>query len=78
MNRQPTQCDYIVRYMREVGSITTFEAFVELGITRLGARISEMRKNGWKIKGVPETSKNRFGKSVSYMRYFLEGGADNG
>ena len=70
-NKQPTQCEYIVRYMREFGSITTFEAFVELGITRLGARISEMRKSGMKIKGVTETSKNRFGKNVSYMRYYL-------
>ena len=70
-NRNPTQVDYILMYMNQFGSITTYEAFTELGITRLGARISEMRKNGHNIIGEIERRKNRFGKSVTFMRYRL-------
>lgn len=70
-NKNPTQVDYILMYMREFGSITTFEAFTELGVARLGARISEMRKAGHNIIGETETRRNRFGKMVTFMRYRL-------
>ena len=70
-NSRPTQCDYIMMYLTEYGTITTYEAFTELGITRLGARISEMRRKGINIIGASETRKNRFGKKVSFMRYRL-------
>ena len=70
-NSRPTQCDYILDFMKENGSITTFDAFTELGCVRLGARISEMRKRGINIIGKSETRKNRFGKNVSFMRYRL-------
>lgn len=70
-NKRPTQCDYILRYLQECGSITTFEAFTELGIVRLGARISEMRSNGINIIGNREKRKNRYGKPITFMRYRL-------
>lgn len=34
-----TQKDRIINYIREFGSITSWEAFEELGIMQLGARI---------------------------------------
>lgn len=43
-NKRPTQVERIKKYIKDFGSITTLEAFTELGIVRLGARISEMRK----------------------------------
>lgn len=70
-NRRPTQCEHIMQYMQTFGSITTFEAFTELGCVRLGARISEMRKSGINIIGESETRRNRFGKLVTFMRYRL-------
>lgn len=70
-NKRPTQCEHIMQYMQEFGSITSFEAFIELGVTRLGARISEMRKSGINIIGKKETRVNRFGKKASFMRYRL-------
>ena len=42
MKKQETQADQIRRYVRQNGSITTMEAFFELGITKLATRISEM------------------------------------
>lgn len=70
-NKRPTQCDRIIIYIKDFGSITTLEAFTELGIVRLGARISELRAKGLPIDDKPEIVKNRYGESCHIKRYFL-------
>ena len=49
-----TQHDRVLKYMEDFGSITTLDAFRDLGITKLTTRISEMRKMGMVIIGTPE------------------------
>lgn len=66
-----TQHEKILEYMNRFGSITTYDAFRDLGITKLTTRISELRKSGIEIFGVREEAKNRFGEPVSYNRYSL-------
>ena len=61
----------ILRYMKAYGSITTKEAFVDLGCTRLSEYIRQIRlehrvADEW-IKG-----KNRFGETTHYKKYWLE------
>lgn len=54
MKKQETQADQIRRYVRQNGSITTMEAFFELGITKLATRISEMTRSGaYSVKKTP-------------------------
>lgn len=72
MNSKPTQCDRIRQYIKDFGSITTAEAFTELGTVRLGARISEMRKRGENITDETEVVKNRYGERTTIKRYYLE------
>lgn len=72
-NSRPTQCDRIKKYIEDFGSITTLEAFTELGVVRLGARISEMRSNGVPIEDKPETVTNRYGEKCHIKRYFIKG-----
>lgn len=67
-----TQRSMIVAYMKEHGSITTYEAFEQLGITKLTTRISELRAGGFKIRQRTEAGLNRFGKAVSWNRYWIE------
>lgn len=67
-----TQNERIIKYLRDFGTITTLEAVLDLGILRLGARISELRKQGWKIKDKFETTNNRYNEKVSYKKYWLE------
>ena len=43
-----TQQELIEKYIRDFGSITPYEAFKDLGITKLSTRISEMKKKGLK------------------------------
>ena len=64
-----TQKEMIVRYMDDFGSITTMEAFSDLGITRLASRIHELVRSGLQIKKEIVTSKNRYGEDVHYTRY---------
>ena len=66
-----TQCDRIIQYMEMFGSITPFEAFRDLGITKLATRISEMKKKGMEFEQEWVKSKNRFGEDVNFMKYSL-------
>ena len=64
-----TQKERIVQYLDDFGSITTMEAFSDLGITRLASRIHELVSNGLPIKKEMVSSKNRYGEEVHFMRY---------
>lgn len=68
-----TQCDRILRHMRDVGGITQGDAYNEYGIMRLGARIWELRRQGYDIRREMVQSKNRYGEKVSFARYRLGG-----
>ena len=67
-----TQCEQIMDYLHQFGSITPMEAFADLGITKLATRVSEMRKDGREFKIERIKSKNRFGKTVCYAKYSLK------
>lgn len=67
-----TQKEMILDYMRQTGSITTADAVAEIGCYRLAARISDLKRDGVKVKSEPVTSRNRWGKKVRFKRYSLE------
>lgn len=67
-----TQHDRIIKYMKDFGSITTLQAFMDLGITKLTTRISEMRRDGIAIEGTPITVENRYGDKCHIHRYTLK------
>lgn len=60
----------ILRLLKEQGSITTWEAFTELGCTRLSEYIRQLRTE-YNIKDEWITTKNRYGEKVQYKRYWL-------
>ena len=60
----------ILNYIRDFGSITTFEAFTELGCTRLSEYIRQLRLN-YDIKDIWITSTNRYGEKVQFKKYWL-------
>lgn len=67
-----TNADRVLNYIKEFGSITSLDAFRDLGNTRLSASIFILRKE-YDIKSVNETTKNRYGDKVTYARYYLAG-----
>lgn len=64
-----TQHERILQYIDDFGSITPMQAFFDLGITKLATRISELSQRGYAFEKVYESSRNRYGECVHYMRY---------
>lgn len=61
----------VINYMREFGSITSFEAFTDLGCTRLSEYIRQARLT-LNVKDKWEKTVNRYGEKVEYKRYWIE------
>lgn len=66
-----TQVEKVVKYMNDFGSISTMEAFTELGITRLASRIHDITRMGIEISKENVSGKNRYGETIHYTRYRL-------
>lgn len=65
-----TQNEQIVSYMREHGSISTMEAF-GIGITRLSARIFELKEKGYEIRDEKVKYTAQDGKKKCYNRFSI-------
>lgn len=63
------QCEKIIDYINRYGSITTYQAFKDLGITRLSSRIHDLVLKGYDFNRQSVTTKNRDGESVTYTKY---------
>lgn len=68
-----TQTEKVLRHMKKFGTITPMDAIREYGCLRLGARICELRRDGYNIKSKIITGINRFGERTHYAEYNLEG-----
>ena len=66
-----TQKQRIINYIREFGSITSLDAYKDLGITQLATRIKELKELGYEFETKWESSKNRYGEKVDFKRYYL-------
>ena len=68
-----TQNEMLIKYLNEHGSITTYESYSKLFITRLSARIFDI-KNKYGIEFDEEwvTKKNIYGKICSFKKYILK------
>ena len=63
-----TQCQEVLECIDTQGFITTMDAY-DRGITRLSARIHELRRMGIDIKADTVQAKNRHGKPIHYAKY---------
>lgn len=65
-----TQKQEVIRHLNENSSLTSWEAFMEYGITRLSAIIYVLRHDeGWDIETKSITRKNRYGNPVTFAKY---------
>lgn len=65
------QKERILQYIKDFGSITSYEAYTELGVTQLGARIFELKKNNYNFTDEIVSRKNRYGEDVKFKKYML-------
>lgn len=61
----------VIDYINKYGSITTFQAFQDLGITRLSEYIRQIREER-KVLDETITTKNRYGEKVWYKKFYFE------
>lgn len=67
-----TQTDLVLEYMVENGGISAFDAYSKLGITRLSARIFDLRKAGVKITSTRIGYKAKDGRAKHYDVFRLD------
>lgn len=61
----------IIDYINKFGSITTFQAFTDLGCTRLSEYIRQIREER-QVLDETIKSKNRYGENVWYKKFYFE------
>ena len=66
-----TQCKMLLAHLLSAGSITPREAYNQYGIMRLGARIWDLKHQGYDIITEQEQAFNRFGKPTRFAKYKL-------
>ena len=68
-----TQKDLILKYIKDFGSISSWDAYKDLGITQLGARIFELKEKGYVFKKERVKRLNRYGREIAFDKYSLVG-----
>ena len=67
-----TQKDRIMDYLSKYGSITSWQAYEDLGITQLATRIKELHDQmGINFKKERIYKTNRFGQKCHYDKYMI-------
>jgi hypothetical protein len=66
-----SQNERLAEYLTTHKTINPLEAWQELGIYRLGARIFDLREKGLKIESKLVTVYNRFGEDCRVSQYEL-------
>lgn len=66
-----TQCERILRHMKDYGSIDPMVAIKEYGCMRLTSRIHDLKGQGYAIVSERTNGKNRYGERTSYCTYRL-------
>lgn len=66
-----TQKEVIRKRLEKKGCITSYQAFIRYGITRLSAIIYDLRKEGMEISAETITKRNRYGNTCNFAKYTL-------
>lgn len=64
------QCEKMLDYMKEHGSITGMES-INMGVMNYKGRINDLRKLGVAIETKMESRVNAQGEKKTYARYYL-------
>lgn len=67
-----TQCDRILRHLRDYGTISSLEAVNEYGIMRLASRINDLKAQGVPILSETKVGKNRYGEDTHFSVYRIK------
>ena len=63
-----TQCERVLKYMHDFGSINPLQAMGDLGVMRLGARIYDLKRDGYHINRKMVTAKKQIRRACQLRR----------
>lgn len=69
-DKKITMKDRVFKYMQDFGEITTRDAFIDLGCTRLSEYIRQIRIE-YDVKDEWLHSINRYGEKVAFKKFWL-------
>jgi biotin operon repressor len=67
-----TQVERVLKYLEDGKKLTCLNAFEELGITQVAARIFELKEKGHDIKTNRRKVTNRYNEICSVAEYYME------
>lgn len=67
-----TQAEEVLYHLLFIGKLSSYGAIREYGITRLAARVWELRKEGFEIQSEEIEFTTRHGRKSGYSRYFFK------
>ena len=62
----------VLEYINKFGSITSYQSFLDLGITRLSDRIFTLKKKGYEFTTEWVYVTNRYDEKIKYKKYMLK------
>ena len=69
--KRRTQTDVVLEHLRKHKSITSWEAIMEYGITRLANRVFQLKEEGYNIPTERITVTTRLGNTTNIAKYTL-------
>ena len=66
-----TQCERVLAYIEDFGSITSLQAVQDLGCMRLASRINDLKRMGYPVRKRSAKAANRYGETVYFAEYYL-------
>lgn len=66
-----TQKTAILEYLLKGNRLTSMKAFKLFGVTRLSARIFDLKDEGFPICKEMKTEKNRYGEKTTFAEYWI-------
>ena len=67
-----TQQERLLAMMKGGKKVSSMDAFVTLGITRISATVFELRRDGVKVLDEWKEGTNRFGEKCRYKVFYLD------
>lgn len=71
------QCERILKYIDDFGSITSREAMIDLGIYRLASRIYDLTKQNYEFEREKIKDINRYGEPTHFTKYKIKSPSTN-
>lgn len=71
MGNRITQRDRVLQYIRDFGSISSWQAYQDLGVTQLATRIYELKQQGYIFTKKRIQTTTRYGVPTHYDEYKL-------